>query len=300
MKFSLNYYKIRDVAGNYAFVMPAVVLFTVFSIYPFYQMFFLSTFEWDGISPAKQFVQLGNFKDLFLYNEIYWSAMKNAGVITFLALTVQNAFALMLALCCDRDIRFGGVYRVIFYLPPVLSGIVVGLIWEWICNGQNGLFNHLLAGLGLEHLERAWLGDPKTALYTVSIIHMWKGFGWSFIILLAGLQSIPRQLYEAAKVDGANPWHVFRHVTMPLLMPVFILVSILTVLGTMQIFEIIVSTTNGGPGSHTEVPVTRILTTMIGYSEFGYACAMGITFGVILLLVSLFQIWFSKRIQSAR
>ena len=290
-------YRIQQLTKNYIFVAPALILFLIFSVYPFYKVFELSAFEYDGINPDKAFVGLENFVELFLHNEVFWHSMKNAWIVTFLALTVQNATALLLALACDRDLRFGGVYRVIFYLPPVLSGIVVGLIWQWICDGQYGLFNHGLSVLGLDHLQRAWLSDPGTALYTVAVIHMWKGFGWSFIILLAGLQSIPRELYEAAKVDGANAFHVFRHVTMPLLIPVFILVSVLTVLGTMQIFDIIVSTTGGGPGYHTEVPITRIVTTMIGSSQFGYACAMGIIFGVVLLIISVVQIRVSKALK---
>lgn len=293
----MNDYKIRRVIGDYTFVAPALIMFLVFSVYPFYKVFELSAFRYDGISPEKTFIGLQNFKDLFLYNSVYWLSMRNALIITLLALTVQNAVALLLAMACDRDIKFGSVYRVIFYVPPVLSGIVVGLIWQWICDGQYGLFNHFLSLVGLEHLQRAWLGDAKTALFTVAVIHMWKGFGWSFIILLAGLQSIPRELYEAARADGANAWHVFRYVTMPLMIPVFILVSILTVLGTMQIFDIIVSTTGGGPAYYTEVPITRIVTTMIGSSQFGYACSMGIVFGVILLIVSLIQIRVSKRMR---
>jgi len=207
---------------------------------------------------------------------------------------VQNFLALFLALLCDRDIKGGNVYRVIFYLPPVLSGIVVGLIWNWIYDGNYGLLNHFLQFIGLGDFSRAWLSDAHTALVAVSIIHMWKGFGWGFVILLAGLQSIPRELYEAARVDGANSWIMFKNITVPLMIPVFILVSILTILGTMQIFDIIIATTGGGPGYHTEVPITRIVQTMIGSSKFGYACAMGVTFGVILLAISMVQIRVSK------
>ena len=112
--------------------------------------------------------------------------------------------------------------------------------------------------------------------------------------MLAGLQSIPRELYEAARVDGANSWVVFKSITVPLMIPVFILVSILTILGTMQIFDIIIATTGGGPGYHTEVPITRIVATMIGASQFGYACAMGVIFGLILLVLSMIQIRVSK------
>ena len=186
--------KIRNVGGNYMFILPALIMFMVFSIYPFYKVFQLSVYSWDGISPSLRFIGLYNFKDLITDNPVFWLSMKNAFIITILALTVQNLLALFLALICDRDIKGGNIYRVIFYLPPVLSGIVVGLIWNWIYDGNYGLLNHFLGFIGLENLSRAWLSDPKSALIAVSVIHMWKGFGWGFVILLAGLQSIPREL----------------------------------------------------------------------------------------------------------
>lgn len=290
----MNINKIRHTIGPYLFIAPAYVLFTIFSLYPFIKVFMLSVTDWDGISPGAQMVGLANFRDIFLDNPVFWLSMKNSFYITFLALTVQNFLALFLALLCDREIKGGNVYRVIFYLPPVLSGIVVGLIWNWIYDGNYGLLNHFLAWIGLGDWSRAWLSDPKLALISVAVIHMWKGFGWGFVILLAGLQSIPRELYEAARVDGANSWIVFKNITAPLMIPVFILVSILTILGTMQIFDIIIATTGGGPGYHTEVPITRIVQTMIGSSKFGYACAMGVTFGLILLAISMVQIRVSK------
>ncbi len=290
----MNLQKIRNTVGPYIFIGPAFILFFTFSVYPLFEVFHLSITDWDGISPTKTYVGLANFVDLFKDNPVFWLSMKNAFVVTILALTAQNFLALALAMACDRDIKAGNVYRVIFYLPPVLSGIVVGLIWNWIYDGNYGLLNHFLTFIGLGDLARAWLSDSQTALYAVSVIHMWRGFGWGFVILLAGLQSIPRELYEAARVDGANSWVVFRHVTAPLMIPVFILVSILTILGTMQVFDIIIATTGGGPGYHTEVPITRIVTTMISSSKFGYACAMGVVFGMILLVVSMVQIRVSK------
>ncbi len=292
--FQLLLQRFRNFFGNYFFILPAFLLFFTFSVYPFFKVFQLSITSWDGISPVLNYVGFENFKDLFTDNPVFWLSMRNSFLITFLALTLQNLLALFLAFLCDRDIRGGNVYRVIFYLPPVLSGIVVGLIWNWIYDGNYGLLNHFLSFIGLGDFSRAWLSDSKTALFGVAIIHMWKGFGWGFVILLAGLQSIPRELYEAARVDGANSWVVFRRITAPLMIPVFILVSILTILGTMQIFDIIISTTGGGPGYHTEVPITRIVTTMIGSSKFGYACAMGVVFGLILLVISMVQIRVSK------
>lgn len=293
--------KAKEIFKNYLFVLPAITIFSIFYIYPFCKVFTLSLCQWDGISRfdfAKSFIWFRNFSDLF-QDRIWWQSMLQAGYITLIALTFQNALALALALACDRDIKGGNIYRVIFYLPPVLSEVVVGLVWKWIYDGNYGLLNYWLQNLGLTRLVTDWLSNPTTALTSVAIIHCWKGFGWGFIIFLAGLQTIPRQLYEVARVDGASSWQLFKNITMPLMVPVFILVSILTILGTMQVFVLILSMTNGGPGYHTEVPVTRILASMVGSSRFGYACSQGIIFGAILLAISFVQIRLSKYMKQA-
>lgn len=289
---------VKRTFSSFMFILPALAIFTIFYIYPFFKVLELSHQSWDGISPTMTFVGFTNFKEI-LKDKIWWGSMHNAVYITLIALTFQNALALGLALACDRQIRAKNFYRVIFFIPPVLSEVVVGLIWRWIYDGDYGLLNHALIALGLKDLVRNWLSDPNTALTCVAVIHCWKGFGWGFMILLAGLQTIPRELYEAAKVDGANVWQSFKNVTIPLMIPVFVLVAILTILGTMQVFVLILSMTGGGPGYHTEVPVTRILASMQGSSMFGYACAQGLTFGVLLMMVSFAQIAISKKLRQA-
>ncbi len=288
--------KLKSTLENYVFVLPAVTIFTIFYVLPFLMVFRLGFYEWDGIVPFKDavFVGLANFKEIFVDN-IWWSSMLNAGYITLIALIFQNALAFLLAWACDREIRAKNFYRVIFFIPPVLSEVVVGLVWQWILDGNYGLLNHWLVHLGLPNLARNWLSDPQTALTAVAIVHCWKGFGWGFLIFLAGLQTIPRELYEAARVDGANAWQSFKGVTIPLMIPVAVLVAILTVLGTMQAFVLIIAMTGGGPAYHTQVPVLRILAAMRGSSRFGYACAQGISFGVILVAISFIQYRFSKK-----
>ena len=283
----------------YLFVLPALILFVVFSIYSFSLLTSLSLFEWDGINPVKQFVGLGNYWSVIVHDAVFWQSFWQAGTITVLALVFQNSLALLLALAVNRRIRFGTFYRTLFFLPPILSEIVVGLIWAWIYDGNYGVFNAFLNAIGLGHMSRSWLADPQTALTAVAVIHMWKGFGWGFVIFLAGLQTIPRELYEAATVDGASAWSRFRHITLPLLSPVCVVVSVLTILGTMQIFALIMATTQGGPAFHTEVPITRIMASMLGSSRLGYACAQGIVFGLILLTVSLIQMRLSRRMSQA-
>ncbi len=288
----------KKALASFMFVVPALVIFSIFYIYPFFKVLQLSHNAWDGISPTMSFAGLGNFKEV-LQDRIWWTSMRNALYITFIALVFQNILALALALACDRQIKGKNFFRVIFFIPPVLSEVVVGLIWRWIYDGNYGLLNHALVSLGFADFARSWLSDPKTALTCVAVIHCWKGFGWGFMILLAGLQTIPRELYEAARVDGANIWQSFKNVTIPLMIPVFVLVTILTILGTMQVFVLILSMTGGGPGYHTEVPVTRILASMQGSSMFGYACSQGIVFGVILMMVSFAQMGISRKLKQA-
>jgi len=286
--------KLKSTLENYVFVLPAVIIFAIFYIIPFLWVFQLGLYEWDGIMPTKIFVGFDNFKEIIFQDKIWWQSMLNAGFITAIALTFQNSLAFLLGLACDREIRLKNFYRVIFFIPPVLSEVVVGLVWQWILDGHYGLLNNWLVNVGLGHFAKNWLSDPGTALITVSLVHCWKGFGWGFLILLAGLQTIPRELYEAARVDGANAWDSFKNVTIPLMIPVIILVAILTILGTMQAFVLIIAMTGGGPAYHTQVPVLRILASMRGSSRFGYACAQGISFGVVLMVISFIQYRFSK------
>jgi len=289
--------KIKGALENYIFVMPAVTIFSVFYIIPFIWVFQLGLFDWDGISFTRVFVGMQNFKEIFLQDKNWWQSMWNASYITLIALTFQNILAFMLALACDREIKMKNFYRVIFFIPPVLSEVVVGMAWRFIINDIDGanIINRTLIAMGFGNLAHNWLSDPNTALTTVALVHCWKGFGWGFLIFLAGLQTIPRELYEAARVDGANAWQSFKKITIPLMIPVMVLVAILTVLGTMQVFVLIVSLVGGEFAGHTSVPVLRILASMRGSSRFGYACAQGITFGMVLVAISFIQYRFSKK-----
>ena len=291
----------KSTLENYAFVLPAFIIFTIFYIIPFFWVFQLSLFDWDGILPTRSFVGLANFKEIIFQDPSWWQSMRNAGYITLIALTFQNILAFMLAWACDREIRMKNFYRVLFFIPPVLSEIVVGMAWRFIINDIDGanIINRMLTQVGLGQLAHSWLNDPNTALTTVALVHSWKGFGWGFLIFLAGLQTIPREYYEAARVDGVNAWQSFKNITIPLMIPVIILVAILTVLGTMQSFALILGLVGGEFAGHTSVPVLRILAVMRDSSRFGYACAQGISFGVILVAVSFIQYRLSKRYRQA-
>jgi ABC-type sugar transport system permease subunit len=293
--------KFKPTLENCLFVLPALGIFTVFYIIPFINVFLIGLTDWDGIMPARLFIGLDNFKEIIFQDPNWWQAMRNAGWITFIALTFQNMLAFLLAMACDRQIRMRNFYRLVFFIPPVLSEIVVGMVWRFIINDVEGanIVNRFLIQAGLPQLVHSWLSGPKTALTTVALVHSWKGFGWGFLIFLVGLQSIPRELHEAARVDGANAWSCFKKITFPLMIPVVVLVAILTILGTMQAFVLILGLVGGEFAGHTSVPSLRILTCMRDSSRFGYACAQGISFGVILVAISFIQYRLSKRYRQA-
>lgn len=289
---------------NFSFILPALLIFGIFYAFPFYAIFDLSLHEWNGISLHKTFIGFENFQELFT-DKVWWQSMLHAGYITLIALTFQNALAFALALACDHEIRMKRFYRAVFFIPPVLSEVVVGMIWTWILHAgvqggqQIGLLNYVLVKTGFPQLVNGWMSDPRTALTCIALVHSWKGFGWGFIMFLAGLQTIDHQLYEAARVDGAGAWSAFRHVTVPMMLPVIVVVMILTILGSMQVFVLILTMAGQGLGYHTEVPVTRILVAMQGSNRYGYACAMGVTFGAILVVVSKLMDSISKRMRQA-
>lgn len=293
--------RIKSNLENYLFVLPAVIIFAIFYIIPFVWVFQLSLFNWDGILPTKIFVGFQNFKEIIIQDPSWWQSIRNAGYITLIALTLQNAVAFLLAWACDREIRMKNFYRLVFFIPPVLSEIVVGMVWRFIINDVDGvnMINRSLIAMGLGSLAHSWLNDPKIALTTVALVHSWKGFGWAFLIFLAGLQTIPKELYEAARVDGANAWDYLKKITIPMMVPVIVLVAILTVLGTMQAFALILGLVGGEFAGHTSVPVLRILAVMRDSSRFGYACAQAMMFGLMLVVVSFIQLRISNQLKKA-
>lgn len=301
MKISL-----KEKSINFSFIFPAFFIFSIFYIYPFIYTFILSFQRGDGIYTS-EFVGLSNFKEVIFFDKDWWPSMFYGGFITFFALTFQNIIALALAMAVDKAIKTGKIYRVIFFILCVLSEIIIGLLIRQILISDPGIFNQWLERLGFGFLSRDWLdtkvmlfrmGNIKIthALVTTALVHSWKGFGWAFVILLAGLQAIPEQLYESARIDGAGASQSFLKITLPLLTPVLVLVFILTILGTMQAFAMILALTRGA-GGLTEVPVMRIYNHLRG-SQVGLACAEGIVLGIILITISFIMLNISKWVRS--
>ncbi|MEM7816687.1 MAG: sugar ABC transporter permease [Candidatus Aenigmatarchaeota archaeon] len=276
---------------SYIFIFPALLIFSVFYIIPLFWTLHLSLTDWDGIQPIKNFIGLANFKEIIFEDRNWWQAVSNSVYISLFALTFQNSLAFILAVLCNSKIRLKSFYQTVFFIPPILSEIVVGMVWRFILNDVEGanILNKLLIFLGLSNFTNSWLSNPNIVLTTISFIHSWKGFGWAFLIFLAGLKSIPVEFYDMAKLDGANSWTCFKKITVPLMLPTIGLVMILTVIGTMQAFALILGLVGGELAGYSSVPVLRILATMRDYLRFGYACAQGIILGIILVILSIFQ-----------
>ena len=264
----MNWNRAKDLATTYLFVLPAVLSFVVFFlIFPFFKVFQLSVFDWDGIAYRKC-VLLGWIISATPFFVIPLGGFP-CGMLPkspFLTLLFQNTLALILALIVDREIKGKSFYRVVFYLPPVLSGIVVGLVWNWIFDGSHGLLNYALTGIGLGGWTRAWLADPKTALLSVAVIHMWKGFGWGFVILFGGSPSHTTRTHRSGSrrwrgrmadlFEDHRPSHAAR----------FLSCFRLDHPRNDANFRHHHLHDKRRAGYHTEVPITRILVAMVGSS----------------------------------
>jgi len=286
-------HSLKDKTVNFSFVFPALFIFSIFYLYPFFYSFIISFHKGDMIYYSK-FAGMANFREILFHDKDWWRTMYNSVFITFWALIFQNTLAFVLALGVDKAIKTGKIYRAIFFILPVLSEIIIGLLMREILISNPGIFNQWLEKVGLGFFAQDWLGKERVLL-TTSLVHCWKGFGWAFIIFLAGLQTIPEQLYEAARIDGASYLQSFFKITLPLLMSVVALVLVLTVLGTMQAFAMILALTRGA-GGLTEVPTMRIYNHLRG-NQVGLACAEGIVIGIILFSVARILFLTSKKIR---
>jgi ABC-type sugar transport system permease subunit len=276
------------------FIWPALLLYLLFSVYPILRTIQISFTDWNGLSSSYHYIGLTNYVTAF-HDGIWWQSLWHGVFLSVMALVFMNGAGLFLALIVDGTRRGQTIYRALFYLPPVLSGVVVALIFKWMYEPYGGPLNSALQGFGLGQYAHAWLGDSSTAIWAVSVASIWQGVGYPFLLFLAGLQGVPVELYEAARIDGANAWHQFRHVTVPFLIPVGAIVSILTILGAMQLFNIVMAMTGGGPGYATEVPVLHIYREAFQATHFGYATALSMLFGALLFIVSIVQLQFSRR-----
>jgi raffinose/stachyose/melibiose transport system permease protein len=277
----------------YLFLSPALVLYVTFVLRPTIEVFILSLYKWNGISPTREWQGLANFERL-IADSIFWQAFRNNLVWLVVILIFNVLIGLVAAALLSMDIKGRVVFRLAYFLPVVQASIVTAMIWRWIYN-PDGLLNTSLRAVGLDSLARGWLGDFTWALPALAVAAGWASFGLSVVLLLAGMQGIDQSLYDAARVDGANYTQTFRYITIPGLRNVITIVILLAMIGAFQAFDIIWATNQGGPVRATEMLATYMFKKGIMENEYGYGSAVAVVLAVIILTSAIINITLRER-----
>ena len=271
------------------FLPPALVLFSVFVILPMGEAAWYSLYNWNGYGLPTQFVGFRNFEVLFR-RPAFIQALINCGLIILVSLTIQLPLALWLATLVSNRIRGAVTFRLIFFMPYVLADVAAGLIWRFVYDGEYGLFGAIGRLFGIENLFL--LADKDTAIYAMLGVIVWKYFGFHMMLFIAGLQSIDRDLLEAAEIDGASRWQKFRYVTLPLLGSTLRLSVFFVIVGSLQLFDIVMPLTGGGPSDSTQTLVSFLFTFGVMRMQVGFGSAVG----VVLFILSVVLAFSYKRI----
>ncbi|MEJ1201278.1 MULTISPECIES: sugar ABC transporter permease [unclassified Streptomyces] len=266
------------------FVAPALLGYTVFLLWPTLRGIYLSFTRFNLLTPA-EWVGLDNYVRM-VHDPIFWDSLRITVVYVVINIGVQTVSALAVAVLLQR-LTQSSVLRGIVLTPYLMSNVVAGIVWLWILDTQLGIGNEILAALGLDRVP--FLADETWAVPTIALINVWRHVGYTALLLFAGLQAIPNDMYEAAKVDGASEWRMFWRITMPLLRPVLAVVLIMTVIGSFQVFDTVAVTTAGGPANATNVLQFYIYGAAFGRFQFGYASAMSVALLVVLSAITFVQ-----------
>lgn len=259
------------------FVLPALVVFGLFVLYPIAATFVMSLFSWKAMSPERQWVGVANYAEL-VRDPVFVVCLKNNGLWIVLSLALQLPVALLLAVALSGGLRRVQWLRAAFFTPFVLPIVAVALVWWVIYEPNFGLARAVVGWLwrlvGQQPSTIAWLGDPRIATLSIIAVACWRYLGFHMMVMLAGLQAIPADYYEAAVLDGATPWHSFRHVTLPLMRRVILVDALLIVVGSVKVFELIWVMTGGGPHHVTEVLATYMYYCGFTIDRMGYSAAL--------------------------
>jgi multiple sugar transport system permease protein len=281
-----RFYLTRQEKTAILFVLPLMIPLTIYWIIPSLASLYYSMTNYSVVMATK-WVGLANFKRM-LDDDLFWRSMKNTAYFTVGNIPLTMFFGLVVALAVNAGIRMRNFFRVVFYLPLVTSTIALSMVWLWLFDPNFGLLNAFLKALGLH--PQMWLQSTTQAIPSIIIMSVWGGLGGAMIIYLAGLQGIPESLYEAARVDGANRWHLIRHITLPMLKPVTLYVLVTSIIGSFQIFGPIYAMTDGGPAFATTTIVHQIYVNGFRYFNMGYAAAQSWVLFLLLLGLSLFNL----------
>jgi multiple sugar transport system permease protein len=272
----------------YLFLAPFLVFYFIFLIFPIIQGFYVSLTDWDMMSPEKHFVWFDNFKFLLYRDSVFWPSVKATLEYILLNVPIKIALGLLLALALNQRLRSTVIHRTAIFIPFVINAAAIGLLWNWILDPQVGLLNYYLPKIGLP--PQKLLADPKWTMLAVVGVTVWWSIAFNTIVFLAGLQDIPETFYEAARIDGANSWKCFWHITVPCLMPATMFVTIMQVIGSFQAFGNIYLLTGGGPVNATRVLMIHLYETGFSYFRMGPAAAIAVILFVIVMVFTIIQL----------
>ncbi|GII97916.1 carbohydrate ABC transporter membrane protein 1 (CUT1 family) [Sediminihabitans luteus] len=268
------------------FVGPALLLFLFFVVWPIVKAVQFSFYRWKGFGPLVDFVGLKNYA-LVLQNEVFTDAVVHNLVIVVMSIVLQLPLGLAIALLLNRKMWGQGLLRTIIFVPYVLAEVIAGVVWFQLLQPQYGVVDTMLASIGLEGPAQGWLGTPEYALGTVIVVLTWKYLGLAVILFLAGLQGVPDELHEAAQIDGASWWQVQRRITIPLLGPTIRTWMFLSMIGSLQLFDMVWILTKGGPANATTTMATFLITEGTKRHNYGTAAAASVILFVIALVLAL-------------
>lgn len=288
--------------GRYRFILTLLVLpltlYGIFVISPYLQAFSIALTNWQGMSPSYDYVGFDNFVRLF-QDPVFWTAVRHNLIllisIPVIVITLSLFFATMLN--HGGGIRGSRFYKVVYFFPTILSIAVVSVLWQFIYEPRSGLLNGALRGLGLDGLAKIWLGDQDTALGAIEAVVVWGGVGFYVVLFTAAMSAIPRDLYEAAMLDGANHWQSFWRLTLPLIWGSVQVAIAYLVIGALDMFALIkiLSVGPGGPDNSTQVISLYMYDNAFTYGKFGYASAIGVTLFFITLVLTLITFRLTRR-----
>lgn len=281
----------REALWGYLMISPMVIGLGLFFYVALAASFAISFTSWDLLT-APKWAGLDNYSFL-LHDDIFHKTLVNTALFSILNVPLGMLVSLLLALALNTHIRFRNVYRLVYFLPVLTMPVAISVVWKWLYNPDFGLINVTLREFGVGRIR--WLNDPDFAIWALVIMSVWMGTGYGMVIILAGLQNIPREYYEAAEVDGAGSFSRFLHITLPLLTPTLFFILITSTISSLQIFDIVYTMTKGGPLNSTRTIVYTIYDDAFRYFRMGRATASAWVLFVIILIITIIQFTTQKR-----
>ncbi|SET18791.1 carbohydrate ABC transporter permease [[Clostridium] polysaccharolyticum] len=293
-KRKLSKRKRNEWIWGWALVCPTILGILILNIIPIGQTFYLSFFKSGAFGRGNIFVGLENYKKLFTDTQV-WCAVRNTLFYTVLVVPVTVVIALFLAVALNGKIRGKGIYRTIYFIPMVAAPAAITMVWKWLYNDQYGLINHVLGRLGIERVN--WIHNPKISLYSIAIIGIWSTVGYSMVLLLAGLQEIPKDFYEASDIDGASGIKQFLHITVPLVSPTLFFVLVTSIITAMQVFDVIYMMVDvTSPSYNSTVSLVYLFyNNSFKYSNKGYGSAIVMLLLAIIMVITVIQTKLQKK-----